>query len=84
MSCEPVELVDFRLNEEQQKELIKLTGEFLARHFPTSIISALVVDINFRRDREEGAVLFSLSSGCIPEPNAISYCGVGYRYGRRP
>jgi hypothetical protein len=58
----------FNLNEEQTKELLNLTGDFLAKYFSKEVISTLKIDIKIS-PKPEPAFL-SLTAGCVYEKGA--------------
>ncbi len=66
MICDPQA---FELNEEQKKELLNLTGDFLAKHFSKEVISTLQVEIKFSRKQVE-TLLRVVTHGCVSSPGA--------------
>jgi hypothetical protein len=61
-------LETFSLNEEQTKELLNMTGDFLAKYFSKEVISTLKIDIKISPKIEPTFV--SLTAGCVYEEGA--------------
>jgi hypothetical protein len=72
----------FELNEEQEQELINMTGDFLLKHFSKEILSTLIVDIKISLKPE--AELSGLTFGCVFEQGADDpRCPPNYAWKRR-
>ena len=59
----------FNLNEDQERELLNLTGNFLQKHFPKEVTSRLEIEINFSHKPEKEFLLRKIH-GCNPSPGA--------------
>jgi hypothetical protein len=76
MICKPEE---FTLSDDQKKELLNITGEFLGKYFSREVLSNIEIKISFLPKPKN--VFLSLTYGCVEEAGADDpRCDLGYAW----